>query len=767
MAWMQTVSTKYSLRRLHPEQRSALFPSKLDILDISRLPVLKLTIAMNVNGGILGTIKKRRPLYAQLLFVVMAFVIMIVASCLYVSNMLKKNMQSKLEDAFNNLDALTVAELTEPRTAIRAVSYSIQSMILSGSTDEEVYDYMRLIANDLKTKTDGFVLDGLYGHFNVFGNIYFTTSTDWVVSPDYDATTRPWYIAGVEANGEVAFSPVYFNVRFNDYVVTVARQIFDNDGNQMAVIALNVPLYNITNVVVKTQLSQGGYGFLMDKNFLLIAHNDHAVIGKSLLEIDPAFAPIAEKLEQGLYIPGIETKDSKGNVSIVYYRKLDNGWYLGLTILKNEYYAQLKEMALIIIVLGIVLASALLLILIRIDTAKNKSDQESHHKSEFLSNMSHEMRTPLNAIIGMTTIGKKAGNIERKDYALNKISEASTHLLSVINDVLDMSKIEANRLELSPVEFDFKRMLNKIVSVIHFRVDEKQQNLTVKVDGKVPRFIVGDDYRLSQVILNLLTNAVKFTPEMGKISLETYLEGEKDGTCELRIEVADSGIGISPEQQARLFRAFVQAESGITRDYGGSGLGLAISKKIVELMDGKIWVESWLGHGSRFIFTVKVRRGEQTSALPLSEEIFDGSGHPEKKQDDQDININGKFQGKKMLLAEDIEINREIILSILEDTGLQIDSVENGKDAFDVISQSQGKYDIVFMDVQMPKMDGLEATRKIRALNGQYFKDLPIIAMTARVFKDDIDMCMAAGMNAHISKPIDLDDVLSKLSAYL
>ncbi|MDR2718563.1 MAG: response regulator [Treponema sp.] len=723
---------------------------------------------MALKRSLLGTIREMLSLYAQLLFVVLAFVIMVVSSCLYVSNMLKKNLQSKAEETFFHLEALVTATLTEPRTAIRAVSNSIRSMILDGDSDENVYNYMRVAANDLRTKTDGFVFDGLYGHFNIFGNVYFTTSTDWVVPENYDATTRPWYTAAVAANGEVAFSPVYWNVRFNDFIVTVGRQIFDDDGNQLAVIALNVPLYNITNVVVNTWLSQGGYGFLMDENFMLITHGDESIIGKPFIETRPAFAPIAEKLEQGLSILAVESENPQGDALITYYKKLENSWYLGLTALKNRYYAQLQEMALIIIILGTVLAAVLILILIRIEAAKNKADEESRHKSNFLSNMSHEIRTPLNAIIGMTAIGKRAESAERKDYTLNKIADASTHLLSIINDILDMSKIEANRLELSPVEFDFRRMLNKTISVINFRIDEKKQKLTVKVDEKVPRFLVGDDHRLTQIIMNLISNAVKFTPEMGEISLEAYLAGENDGICELRIEVTDTGIGISPEQQAKLFQVFTQAESGISRDFGGTGLGLAISKKIVELMDGEIWVESKLGHGARFIFTVKIRRGEQ-SALPLSEAIHDEDEHLEKKHDNQDAraDTDGRFKGKRVLLADDIEINREIMLSILDDTGLIIDCAENGKEALDIISGAYGKYDIVFMDVQMPEMDGLEATRQIRSLDGQYFKKLPIIAMTARVFKEDIETCLAAGMNSHVGKPINFDDVLSVLRTCL
>jgi hypothetical protein len=269
-----------------------------------------MSISMALKRSLSETIRDIRLLYAQLLFVIIAFAVMVVSSCLYVSNMLKKNLESKAEETFIHLEALDTASLTEPRTAIRAVSNSIRSMILDGSGGENVYDYMRSVADDLRTKTDGFVLDGLYGHFNVFGNVYFTTSTDWVVPDNYDATTRPWYTAAVAANGEAAFSPVYWNVRFNDFIVTVGHQIFDNDGNQLAVIALNVPLYNITNIVVNAQLSQGGYGFLMDENFMLITHGDHDIIGKSFREINPAFAPIAEELEQGLDMLAVESKDS-------------------------------------------------------------------------------------------------------------------------------------------------------------------------------------------------------------------------------------------------------------------------------------------------------------------------------------------------------------------------------------------------------------------------------------------------------------------------
>ena len=399
--------------------------------------------------------------------------------------------------------------------------------------------------------------------------------------------------------------------------------------------------------------------------------------------------------------------------------------------------------------------------LLNTERLRQEAEVASKSKSNFLANMSHEMRTPMNAIIGMTAIGKKSGEIEQKNHALNKIGDASSHLLGVINDVLDMAKIEANKLELSPVVFNFERMLNKILAVINFRVEEKQQKLIVNVDKNLPRYLIGDDQRLAQIITNLLSNAVKFTPEGGKILLDASLEGESGGKCEIRIEVKDSGIGISDEQKEKLFHAFEQAEAGISRQYGGTGLGLTISKRIVELMEGRIWIESELGEGAKFAFIVKVLRSENA-------EVNERLGMTDNTNDDNVIRI-GEFSGKRLLVAEDIEINREIIIALLEGTGLIIDCAENGEVAVNMIEENYSKYDVIFMDVQMPVMNGHKATRRIRSFEAiQDFKTrIPIVALTANVFMSDIEECLAAGMDDHLGKPLDIDKVVEKLRKYL
>ncbi|MDR0434461.1 MAG: response regulator, partial [Gracilibacteraceae bacterium] len=514
--------------------------------------------------------------------------------------------------------------------------------------------------------------------------------------------------------------------------------------------------------------------------------------------------------------------------------------------------------------------------------AVEQARSASQAKGDFLANMSHEMRTPMNAIIGMTTIAQNAADVSKKDYCLKKIESASTHLLGIINDILDMSKIEANKFELSPVEFVFEDMLRKTINVINFRLGEKQQELTVRLDREIPYALVGDDQRLAQVIANLLSNAAKFTPENGRLRLEARLAGAEDDRCDIAVTVADTGIGITPEQQSRLFTSFEQADSGTSRRFGGTGLGLAISRRIVEMMEGRIWVESELGKGSTFTFVVRLRRGEagsEKTALPfvnLSDlrmlavddtadvlEYFTETAarlglvcdtaaggaqalalvaqnnrydicFVDKHMPDMDglelsrhlraacadtviVMISGSdrdmladdaacidkflpkplfpssildclnecfafsgtaapppgeietetFAGRCILLAEDMDINREIVTALLEPAMLTIDCAENGEQAVAIFSAAPERYDMIFMDVQMPEMDGYEATRLIRASGLPRADVIPIVAMTANVFREDVEKCLAAGMNAHIGKPISLDDVFAKLRQYL
>lgn len=380
---------------------------------------------------------------------------------------------------------------------------------------------------------------------------------------------------------------------------------------------------------------------------------------------------------------------------------------------------------------------------------RKQAEQASQAKGDFLANMSHEIRTPMNAIIGMMNIAKNTDDVKEKDYALDKINSAAVHLLGVINDILDMSKIEAKKLTLSIEEFDIQKTLKKITNVMSYNIEQKNLDFVMEVDDSIPRYLISDDQRLSQVITNLLSNAVKFTPEEGKVTLRVKHLETKESTCTLEFLVTDTGIGITKDQQKNLFKSFEQADASTSRKFGGSGLGLAISKSIVELLGGEIWVNSKEGEGSTFGFTIKANVG----AGKLSDD-FDATNLDEENYD---------FSDKHILLVEDIEINREIVISLLASTEINIDSAENGKISVEMFRNNPDYYDAILMDIHMPEMDGYEATRRIRDLNNDEAKNIPIIAMTANVFREDIEKCLEAGMNDHVGKPLDILELTEKL----
>jgi signal transduction histidine kinase/AmiR/NasT family two-component response regulator len=381
-------------------------------------------------------------------------------------------------------------------------------------------------------------------------------------------------------------------------------------------------------------------------------------------------------------------------------------------------------------------------------------------KSDFLANMSHEIRTPMNAIIGMTSIARDAADPEEKNQRLDKIDDASAHLLGVINDILDMSKIEANKFELASVSFRFRDVLDKVENVNTFRIAQKRQRFEIRVGGDIPEVLIGDDQRLTQVITNLLSNAVKFTPEGGGIFLDAKLVSEGDGMCVIQIEVKDTGIGLDDEQMSRLFQSFEQASGNTSRKFGGTGLGLAISKNIVEMMDGEIWVRSKLGEGATFGFTVRLGRGAQEpSGTSAPQPLSFGARSGRKGAAD--------LSGFRVIVADDVEINREIVAAYLQPTSLAIDFAENGAEALKLFDDHPERYDLILMDIQMSVMDGYEATQRIRASGAPNATEIPIIAMTANVFRDDIEHCLSVGMNDHVGKPIDVNDLRSKLTKHL
>jgi CheY-like chemotaxis protein/nitrogen-specific signal transduction histidine kinase len=379
--------------------------------------------------------------------------------------------------------------------------------------------------------------------------------------------------------------------------------------------------------------------------------------------------------------------------------------------------------------------------------AKRLEENASTAKTQFLSTMSHEIRTPLNAIIN--TINLMISEEPRKDQLedMNVLKFSAENLLQLINEILDYSRIDSGKIEFEEIDFNLRKLISGIKQSLQYGMMKNGNSLDFYIEEKVPTFIVGDSVRLAQIFFNLVGNALKFT-EKGKVTLTTEVFKELKDSIELKFIISDTGIGIPEDKQKEIFDAFTQASASTTREYGGTGLGLAITKMLVEKQGGRIEVKSKLNEGSTFSVYLKFKKSKKnhTDEFQISDEIQ-------------------SLDGLNVLIVEDNEINKHIVSRLLTKWNAIIDTAENGRVAIQKVVEKQ--YNLVLMDLHMPEMSGYEAALKIRGMEGDYFKTLPILAVTASAFAEDKQKICASGMNGYIIKPFHPVELNSKISRFL
>lgn len=385
--------------------------------------------------------------------------------------------------------------------------------------------------------------------------------------------------------------------------------------------------------------------------------------------------------------------------------------------------------------------------------SREAAELASHEKSRFLANMSHELRTPINGVIGIARLLQDTELTPHQNEHISILIDSANFLHGIINDILDLSKIEAGKMEIENALFQMDELIGFVKNTLLYSARKKNITLNAESDLEFTRFLYGDPLRIRQILINLISNALKFTPDGGHIDLRIRASETSDSSVRIHFEVEDTGIGLSPEVQNKLFKPFEQGDTATTRRFGGTGLGLSICKQLVELMNGRMGVESEVGKGSKFWFDLPIKLGPEAQNLI-----------PEVHTSANDVILKLKNSKTKALMAEDHPINQIVMKSLLKKYGLEVDVVDTGIKAIEAVQS--GDYQIVFMDCQMPEMDGYEATRHIRNLPNPKIANIHIVALTANAMKGDKELCIKTGMNGFVAKPINPMELEDELRIY-
>jgi len=697
-------------------------------------------------------------IYIQMFIIVIAFVIMGVSSFIFAGRNEQKHLVKDAKNSLSFTETEIIGNLMELESFLIGLSETVRRMLLIGESEDAIASYMiditKLTVGDVERMYGVNTAHGYF--FNFYGR--YISGRSWEQPANFNPREQPWFQSALDAEGSIAVSVPHVDPVSGNIILTFARLIYDNEKNPLAIICLNIDLNRIYKHAISLNLTEGSYGILLDKNLEILAHPERYLIGKKLNTIDSGLAELSYELLFEGTINQRRVKNYMYENSIVYFNRIKYDWFLGIVIPVNEYYRSVNNMAIFLIVIGSLLAWALCTMLYYVTQAKMKSDVKTQQKSNFLATMSHEIRTPLNAILGMTDIQiQNSSHPPSTSEAFIKINNSGNLLLNIINDILDLSKIEAGKLELVPVKYEVSSLINDIIQLNYIRYESKPIDFKINIDENIPSELVGDELRIKQILNNLLSNAFKYT-DSGEVTLTANAEcvGRGGGAVivTLVFQVRDTGQGMSPEQVNKLFDEYTRFNMEANRTTEGAGLGMTITRNLVYLMYGKINVKSAVGEGT----TVTVRIPQKTDGVGIRG--FIGKVVAENLRQ---FKLGNAVQLKKsqvtheympygsVLIVDDVETNLYVAKGLMAPYGLKIDLAESGFEAIDKI-KAGNFYDVVFMDHMMPKMDGIEATKQLRKLG--YTN--PIVALTANAIAGQAEMFLKNGFDDFISKPIDI-----------
>ena len=715
--------------------------------------------------------KRKNTIAIPLIVIFFLMVIMVVYTSQNVRSVTVSNIHEVGYDKITSISAQIENYLDTTKGMLWVTAETVDHMVQQNESTDAIQQYL-VAQTNAQIETFNFDYTGLYGYV---GGEYLD-GLNWVPDDDYVPTERDWYRQAIAANGDTTIVSPYVDAQTGEVVITITRMLSNGED----VVAVDLTMESIQEMSTALTIRDKGYGFIFDDEGLIIASEDESLKGLNLNVISGMSELMDRAVETG---NGYFEIELNGSMNTVFVQTVMDQWYVVIIISNTDLYAEIVQQIAVNVIICVVIFALIALFYFLgyrndrrvskriaqmreeeqrreyeakvLKFEKESADSANRAKSDFLAQMSHEIRTPINAVIGMDEmILRETTDPDIRDYALD-IKSASKTLLSLVNGVLDFSKIESGKMEIDPTDYRIEEMIDALVNMIEDRAEKKYLEFHLEIDGNIPRVLHGDDMRIEQVITNLLTNAVKYS-EQGSVTLKMDCERIENGECTLYVEVRDTGIGIKEEDMGRLFESFQRLDERKNRNIEGTGLGMAIVQGILEMMDSKIEVQSDYGKGSTFSFRLK-------QGVVDPEPIGEYRRHREEMVE-SDETRSLRVLKANVLVVDDNDMNLKVAKGLMKRLNLVPDTVNSGKKAIDMINNKH--YDIILMDHMMPVLDGIE-TLKILRENRLVDDSTPVIALTANAIAGAREMYLNEGFSDYMSKPIIPKQLENILVQYL